>query len=363
MALVKNKKKVLVALSGGVDSATSAALLKEKGYDVYGIFLKLWSFSGEEMILENQKMAEMVAKKLNIPLFILDISQEFKKEVVDYFIKEYKEGKTPNPCVVCNSKIKFHFLLEKAKNVGCDFIATGHYVRVKKRDGFFRILKAKDIQKDQSYFLWKLTQRELSKSIFPLGRFKKEEVRRLAEKFGLPNAQRKDSQEICFLPFRDYRDFFKKIFNNNEKIKKGKIIDKNGNIIGEHEGIFFYTIGQRKGLKIKVTNPAFDPYYVLKINPQKNLLVVGKLEDLYKRECFLKDFNFIVPDIKFPLNCHVKIRSTAKEIPAIILPENNKLQVIFKKRVWAITPGQSAVFYKKGELLGGGIIESFDSKD
>jgi len=357
---MKKNKKVLVALSGGVDSSTAAALLKERGFDVYGLFLKLWSMDGEHLVAENQMMVQKVAEKINIPLFILDLKKEFKKEIVDFFIKEYQRGKTPNPCVICNQKIKFNFLLKKAQMLGCDFVATGHYARVKKVNGNFKLLKAKDINKDQSYFLWRLSQKELSKIIFPIGDFKKNEVRKMAEKFGLPTAQRKESQEICFIPFKDYRDFFKKIFDE-KKIKKGKIIDKNNNVIGEHNGIVFYTLGQRKGLNIKVTNPVFDPFYVLKINPQKNLITVGKFDDLYQKECFLKDVNFINSQLDFPLKCRVKIRYGAKEVPAKVVLANNKFKVIFEKKVWAPTPGQSAVFYKRGEVLGGGIIETFDT--
>lgn len=363
--MIKNsqKKKVLVALSGGVDSSVAAALLKKDGFEVYGLFMHFWSSGDKENYSnkccspESEKIARATASKLGFPLLVLDLKEKFKKEVVDFFIEEYKKGRTPNPCVVCNKKIKFSFLLKEAEKIGCHFIATGHYARIRKKGNIFYLLRGKDKEKDQSYFLWRLTQKELGRVLFPCGDYLKSQVRKLAQKFFLPTFSRPESQEICFVPQKDYREFLKEAIEK-EKIIPGPIFNKEGKKIGRHIGLIFYTVGQRKGLALKVTNSQFDPFYVIKIDSLKNALFVGKFEDLYQKECFLEKVSWISKrQTPLPLNCEVKIRYGAEAAPAQILKEKN-LKVVFKKKVWAPTPGQSAVFYKRDELLGGGIIKN-----
>ncbi len=325
---MSKNNKVIVAMSGGVDSSVAAALLKRDGFNVIGVFLKLWpGFDG--------KKAQEAAKKLGIDFYILDFQKEFKKKVVDYFIKEYKLGRTPNPCVVCNKEIKFELLFQKIPG---DFLATGHYVRLKNG----RLFKAKDKNKDQSYFLWQLNQKQLSRVLFPVGGYTKPQVRALARKFKLLVLDIRESQEICFIQ-TSLNDFLKKYI----KPKPGRIVDKEGRKIGEHPGLCFYTIGQRKGTRLSA-----GPYYVLDKDTKKNVLIVTKNErDLYKKELIVKDVNWISKK-KLPLKVMAKIRYRHKLASAVV----DKNKVIFTKPQRAITPGQSAVFYKGQELLGGGII-------
>jgi len=316
-------KKVVVAMSGGVDSSVAAALLKKQGYEVVGVFLKLWpSF--------NEQRARLVAKKLDIPFYVFNFVKEFKNKVVDYFLKQEKAGLTPNPCVVCNKEIKFGLLFKKALSLNADYIATGHYVSFKNG----KLLKGKDKNKDQSYFLWKLNQKTLKKALFPMGSYTKTEVRKLAKKFKLPISDVKESQDICF----------------KVKLaeKPGNVIDTDGKVVGKHQGLWFYTIGQRKGIKL-----ANGPYYVLNKNIKRNILIVTKNEkDLYEKELFVKNVNWINKEVKLPLKVNVKIRYRHKSA----LAEFDGKKIKFFKAQRAITSGQSAVFYKKNELLGGGII-------
>lgn len=384
MGKQKNSKiKVLVAMSGGVDSSVAAALLKKEGFEVTGLFMHFWSdpalvpLPNKCCSLEALKAARAVASVLGIPLHTLDFRDEFKEEVVNYFISEYKCGRTPNPCVVCNKKIKFGLLLVEAKKLGADFLATGHYARIKKAQGpgpraqSFHLLKGVDENKDQSYFLWQLNQKELAHLLFPIGEYKKEEVKKLAQKFKLSTAKRPESQEICFVPSDDYRDFLANYLRDSPKL--GPIFDLAGNLLGEHQGLPYYTIGQRKGLPIKVTNPVFNPYYVLKLDKKKNALIVGKEEDLYKKEIELRNVSWISDrSPKFLVKCKVKIRYGMEEQDANVkcqmspkeslrdLTGQAKVkccQVVFKKPQRAVTPGQSAVIYLKDEVIGGGIIE------
>jgi tRNA-specific 2-thiouridylase len=324
-------KRVIVAMSGGVDSAVAAQLLKNRGYDVIGVFMLMHKNS-------NPKDAKIVAVKLGIPFYVIDVQKEFKKKVVDYFINEYKKGNTPNPCVMCNKYIKFKFLIDKAMELGADYVATGHYSKIK--DG--KLMIAKDKQKDQSYFLWQLNQRQLSKNLFPIGDYTKEQVREMAKKFKLPVYKKPDSQEICFV--NDLNIFLKQ----NIKTKAGNIVTIDGKKVGEHKGLIFYTIGQRKGIEIG----GIGPFYVVKKDFKNNTLVVTQDEkNLFQKQMFVKNMNW--PSGKsYSGKCKVKIRSTAKMADAII--KGNK--IIFKKPQRAITSGQSAVFYIKNQLIGGGII-------
>jgi len=336
------KIKVVCAMSGGVDSSVSAALLKQAGFDVVGIMAKFWK-DGESSAenrccsIESEKMARLVAKQLSIPFYVVNLEREFKKEVVDNFLAQYKKGATPNPCVVCNKEIKFGLLLKKAEKMGADFLATGHYVRIE--DG--KMMKGKDKAKDQSYFLWQLDKNQLKKILFPVGGYTKAQVRQLAKEFDLPVAETPESQEVCFVPATT-NNFLKKYL----KQKPGKIVDKNGKAVGQHQGLWFYTIGQRKGLEL-----AQGPWFVIAKDFKKNTLIVSKnKKDLISRELKIKNVNWIG---KKAAIADVKIRYKSASAKAKIL--GNK--IIFQKPQLAITSGQSAVLYKRDELLGGGIIQ------
>lgn len=363
---MKKRGKVILAMSGGVDSSTAAAILKKNGYDVVGVFMRMHKRN-------NSKDAKKIAEILNIPFYVLDVQKEFKKRVVDYLIKEYRKGNTPNPCVDCNKHIKFKFLFDKLNKLKADYVATGHYARVNQKlkvknqnynskYKIYKLLTAKDKTKDQSYFLWALTQKQLSKIIFTLGDYSKERVRGLAKKFKLPVLKKRESQEICFID-TCIGDFLKK----HIEAKPGDIVTTDGRKIGKHKGLIFYTIGQRKRIEIGGTGP----YYVVKKNFKKNALIVSNSQkDLLKKEMMVKNVNWLYLDPFAERNgfrCKVKIRSMAKMVPVTILNiQSSLLRVSFDKPQRAITPGQSAVFYlpaealakegKRNELLGGGII-------
>lgn len=360
------KKKVVVALSGGLDSSVSALLLKKKGFELIGIFMLFWSENTKKARWNRccspgaQARAREVARILNIPFYVLDLRKEFKKQIVDYFLKEIKKGRTPNPCVECNRIVKFGLLLKKAKEFGADFLATGHYVKKidlrtkSKKSKIYKILRARDKEKDQSYFLWRLTQEQLKHLLFPLGNFTKKEVKELARKFRLPVLDIPESQEICFVG-TSLEEFLKK----HLKPKPGKIVDTKGNVLGEHKGLIFYTIGQRKGIGL-----AGGPYYVLKKDTKNNLLVVTKNQkDLYKKELLASQINWILKKPpKFPIKIKAKIRylhqpARATLYPSFLKKKTSSIRVVFNKPQRAITPGQSVVFYKGEEMLGGGIIE------
>jgi len=338
-------------MSGGVDSSVAAALLKSQGFDVLGVFMKFWSEAPKKGVTdrwskccspEAEERARLVAGRLGIPFYVFDFRKEFKKKVVDYFIREYKAGRTPNPCVVCNKDIKFRLLLKKAFAIGVDYIATGHYVQIKEG----RLTKAKDKEKDQSYFLWQLSQKELKKCLFPLGDYTKTEVRKLAGKFKLPVASFVESQEVCFV-HTNLTEFLKKYI----KQKPGDIVDGQGKVLGRHKGLAFYTIGQRRGIDL----PG-GPFWVLKKDIKRNILVVARNEkDLLKKELSFYGANWISgKEPRFPLRVEAKIRYRSESAPAEVTKKNT---VVFKKPQRAVTPGQSIVFYKNRELLGGGIIK------
>lgn len=364
------KPRVVVAMSGGVDSSVAAALLQRAGYDVIGVFMKFWketpkrgriksscNYENKCCSVEAQADARRVAAKLKIPLYTVNAEKEFKKRVVDYFIREYAAGRTPNPCVECNHYIKFGLLLDKTRAFGADFLATGHYARISQnsKGKSQKLLTAKDKQKDQSYFLYTLTQDKLKKIIFPIGDYLKPEVRQLAKKFGLPVFEKHDSQEVCFIS-TDLYGFLR----TRLKTDKGPIVAPNGKKLGEHKGLAYYTIGQRKGLNIGTSGP----YYVVKKDFKNNALIVanpsanGQNKDLFQKEIAMKNIAWIRLDsrrraeARRGLKCKVKIRSTAKMAEATI--KGNK--IIFDKPQGAIASGQSAVFYLKDELLGGGVI-------
>jgi len=366
----KVNKKVIVAMSGGIDSSVAAVLLKKEGFDVIGVFMKFWAEKekGKEnrcCTSESEKRARLVAKKLNIPFYVFNFEKEFKKKVVDYFLREEKAGLTPNPCVICNKEIKFNLLFKKLKSLKADYIATGHYANtnfsqkiLKSRRNFsydrrknfkVRLLKGKDKEKDQSYFLWKLNQNLLKHILFPIGDYTKPEIKKLAKKFKLPVLDIPESQEICFIK-NTTESFLKKHLKKNP----GEIRDKEGNVLGFHQGLWFYTIGQRKGIELPL-----GPFYVLKKDLKKNLLIVTKRKrDLFKRELIVRDVNWVSgKEPKLPLKTKVQIRYKHQPASAVLSALDNKVKVAFSRYQRAITPGQSAVFYKGEEVLGGGIIE------
>jgi len=393
-------------MSGGVDSSVAAALLKRAGFDVIGIMMKFWkdtkgtaqSSSNRCCSFESEQLARAVAKKINIPFYVLNVEKEFKKKVVDYFLKEYKKGNTPNPCVACNKEIKFGFLIKKALSLGADFVATGHYARAsllrsatnrrsptdcRSAINFFPsagkpplscgtsgpgttksllprsfqiLLKGRDKEKDQSYFLWQLSQAQLSHVLFPVGKYTKPEVRKLAKKFKLPTAETPESQEVCFVADTT-NNFLKKYL----KTKPGLVIEQAQNgankVIGQHNGLWFYTIGQRRGLELQQ-----GPWFVVNKDFKKNVLVVSKnKKDLLKKELIVKNVNWTCPP-KFcgakPGRVKVKIRYRSKEASAdVFMLGNKRARVVFDHSQKAITPGQSAVFYVGEELIGGGVIK------
>jgi tRNA-specific 2-thiouridylase len=349
------RSKVIVAMSGGVDSSVAAALLKKQGFDVVGIFMKFWkqgrSSDNRCCSVESEKLARLTAKKLNIPFYVLNVEKEFKSKVVDEFLKEYKKGNTPNPCVVCNKEIKFGFLIKKALSLGADFVATGHYARQKNSKSSsarsVNLFEAKDKDKDQSYFLWQLDQEQLKHIMFPVGKYTKPEVRELAKKFKLPTVKTPESQEVCFV-----QDTVNNFLSKYLSVKPGNVVDVSGKILGKHNGLWFYTIGQRHGLNIPQ-----GPYYVVNKNIKKNYLVVSKSQKDLEKEYFVANkVNWIVPQ-KLPINANIKIRYKSNFAKAKIIKEKkNSVKIIFNKPQKAITPGQSAVFYKGNQLLGGGII-------
>lgn len=344
--------KVCVAMSGGVDSSTTAGILKDNGFDVFGVFMKLWDYSRSERgccSLNDSNDALRVANRLNIPFYVLNFKEEFKEYVINYFISEYKKGRTPNPCIMCNKFIKFEFLLKKAKTFGADYIATGHYVRVEKIESNPFLFKAFDKRKDQSYFLFNLDREILKEVLFPLGRFTKDQVRKKAEEFNLITAKKKESQEICFIE-KDYRDFLREM---GIREKKGYIVDLKGKVLGTHKGYFNFTIGQRSGLNIALGKPV----YVYKIIPEENLVVVSDNESLFRTSFLIEDVNFFEkPD--FEKEYDVKIRYAHKgEKAKVKKTEEGKFLIEFVIPQRGITPGQAAVIYDGDRLIGGGWIK------
>lgn len=345
-------------MSGGLDSSVCAALLKKRGFEVTGVFMKLWALDHQK--IENRccnhnalERAYRVAGVLKIPFYTIDLVKEFKKYVVDYYLKEYSRFRTPNPCVVCNKLIKFEFLLKKARAFGMDYLATGHYVRLKGEKPI-RVFQAKDKIKDQSYFLWALTQDQLRYLLFPIGEYTKDEVRKMAKKWNLPTAQQEESQGLCFIGYGDNQEFLKKFI----KAVPGPIKDLKGNVLGQHRGLPFYTIGQRKGIEIEIKTPYTPPLYVLRLEPKDNSLIVGEEKDLYQKELYVEGVNWINKPSQTD-RIKAKIRYGHPSISCYLsFIKNDKLKVVFKKPVRAITPGQSIVFYRDEEVLGGGVIVS-----
>jgi len=348
-------RKVLAALSGGVDSSVAAALLVEQGVEVIGATMKLFCYSDTPAVetsccsLEAIEGAKGVCSKLNIPHYVLDMTREFEESVIRDFIAEYSRGRTPNPCVVCNTKVKFGSLLGRAEGLGCDAVATGHYAKVVYEGGRLRLLKGKDPGKDQSYALWGLTQDTLSKSLFPLGDFTKEDVRAKARGLGLRNADKPESQEICFVPDGNYAAFVAERTGD----VAGDIVDGSGRPLGRHSGIARFTIGQRSGLGISLGHPI----YVTAINARRQEVRVGKDDELYQKAFSARSVNWIsgqAPQGRVRALC--KIRYNHEGEMGTFCLEAGNLNVTLDYPVRAITPGQSVVFYSQEEVLGGGII-------
>jgi tRNA-specific 2-thiouridylase len=346
-----NKKKVVVAMSGGVDSSLTAAILKKRGYKVIGVFINFGSYC-EKSNTESAKSAKNVAEIIGIPLHILDVKEKFKEKVINYFLEELEKGKTPNPCVVCNKEIKFKILLKKMLSLKADYAATGHYAQIQYDLENYHLSKAKDKTKDQSYFLYRLNQKQLSRILFPLGDYTKTEVRKMAKRMKLPVYDKKESQDICFIPEKGYENFLAKML----KPKKGKILDLKGSVLGTHRGLPFYTLGQRKGIELG----GKGPYYVIRKNFKRNeIIVTNKKEDveLFSQKILIKKVNWIEKDLKFPLKALVRTRYRNPLVGAIIRSAGSKCEVELEEPQRAVTSGQSAVFYStKGDVIGGGTI-------
>ena len=352
--------RVLLGMSGGVDSSVAAYLLKEQGYDVVGVTMKVWPQDcvsrAEDKCCGPQAVADArgIAHQLGIPHYVVDEAGEFERMVIDYFTSEYRAGRTPNPCVMCNEKLKFGSLLEKARALGASFIATGHYARLERGEGGpQRLLKAIDAQKDQSYFLFSLRQEQLDASLFPLGGLTKPEVRALAKKMGLKTHDKEDSQEICFVPGNDYTAFLKSHLGERE-FHPGGIYFKDGRYLGEHAGIEFYTVGQRKGLG----GGHGRPVYVIDIDAARQRVIVGDYDDLLQSECLLARTQWRGKVFTQPVEVMTKIRYNYPAIPARVHPlEGNRARLEFLEPQRSVSPGQAAVCYIGDEVLGGGWIE------
>jgi tRNA-specific 2-thiouridylase len=350
--------RVVVAMSGGVDSSVAAALLVDHGYEVIGIMLRLWSEPGNEGVNrcctpEAMTQAQRVSAILNIPFYVIDVQEIFHDKVVINFINGYTKGITPNPCLVCNRHIRWGFLLEQAALLDADFFATGHYARLRsKADESIQLVKAKDHSKDQSYVLHVLTQAQLKKTLLPLGEYTKQQIRQLAEEFKLPVAQRPESMDLCFLGDDDYRDFL--IRHYPDIINPGPIYNIEGELLGKHQGLAFYTIGQRKGLGISASHP----YYAVEKDIQKNALVVGTKENLEKKGLIAADVNWtsgVTPNASF--QAAIKIRYRSQDLAGTVIPLcDDRFQFVFDVMARDITPGQAAVIYQEDVCLGGGII-------
>jgi len=356
--------KIVVAMSGGVDSSVAAAILKEEGYQVIGVTMQIWP--SDEQAGDADRFggccgisavedAKRVAYKLDILHYVMNFRDVFAQKVIADFCREYSLGRTPNPCIRCNQYIKFDALLERAKRLGADFVATGHYARIEKDEarGRYLLRKGVDRRKDQSYVLYPITQEQLGHTLLPIGSFTKERVREIAGELGLPVATKPESQEICFIPDNDYPAFLQEY--TPQAVKPGPILDKEGNVLGQHRGILFYTIGQRRGLGIS----AREPLYVTAIDQEGDAIVVGSKQEIYEDELIASGLNWITmnePDQ--PITVRAKIRYLYQEAEAKVTPlDGNQVYVKFNEPQMAITPGQAVVFYDRDTVVGGGTIE------
>lgn len=352
--------KVVVGMSGGVDSSVVACLLKEQGYDVIGLFMHNWEEDDENGVctsVNDYEDVKRVCNKIGIPYFSVNFAKEYLDRVFKYFLEEYEKGRTPNPDVLCNREIKFGPFLEYAKSLGADYIATGHYAKVERKDGITYLQKAKDTNKDQTYFLNQLNQEQLKNVLFPLGDMLKPDVRKIAEKYGLSTAEKKDSTGICFIGERRFRQFLKTYLPCN----RGDIVDQNGNKVGEHEGVIYYTLGQRKGLNIGgKSNGNGGRWYVLDKNVKENKLIVsqGEADDLFSNGLVSYKINWIPNEpMTKEFDCYAKFRYRQPDQKVKVTIEKGKVIVHFYEKQRAVTPGQYVVFYDEINCLGGGVIE------
>ena len=356
-----NKGKVVVGMSGGVDSSVAAWLLKEQGYDVIGVTMQIWQEENPLDMAENGGCcglsavddARRVADVLGIPYYVMNFRDEFRHKVIDYFIDEYYKGRTPNPCIACNRYIKWESLLHRSIEIGADYIATGHYGRiVRLPNGRYSVAKSASLNKDQSYVLYNLTQEELKHTLFPIYGYEKEDVRRIAEQNNLPVAHKKDSQDICFVPDGDYAAFIRS--ETGIQDVPGDFVDTQGNVLGRHKGIIHYTVGQRKGLGIAFGEPRF----VLRINPADNTVTLGTAKELMKSRVNVCDVDYMaVPEITGPVRAAGKLRYSQEAALCTLMPDGNGgIIAEFDEPMRAATPGQSAVFYVDDSILCGGII-------
>jgi tRNA-specific 2-thiouridylase len=365
--------KIAVAMSGGVDSSAAAALLKAGGHELVGFTMQLWNQrrglsvgeDGEPLpsrccSLDDVYDARRVAEELGFPFYVLNLERDFERDVVAPFVQSYLEGETPIPCVACNSRLKFASLDRTALSVGCEKVATGHYARVRHDEaaGRHRLLRGRDARKDQSFFLWELTQEQLSRSLFPLGEMTKDEVREVARRHGLYVAEKKESQEICFVPDGDYAGFIDRYLEaegrEDERPARGEIVDTEGRVVGEHEGVHRFTVGQRRGLG--VSRPL--PLYVVRVEPESNRVVVGHDEELLSSEFTAAGVNWVAfEEPSEPFAADVRVRYRHREAPATVTPlGQGRARVRFDEPQRAVTPGQATVFYRGEEVLGGGWI-------
>ena len=352
-------EKVVVAMSGGVDSSVAALLLQRQGYDVVGVTMKLYSLEEADLpayyqgccTLDDVEDARRVCHRLGVPHYVLNVQREFQTHVIDYFCSEYSKGRTPHPCIACNDKIKFNFLMTRAAVLEAQYVATGHYARIEPDPGGFTLKKGVDAAKDQSYVLFGMGQEELAHTLMPVGDYPKDEIRRLAREGGLVNADKPDSQDICFIPLGDYKVFLR----DNGSQEPGDIVDLDGRVLGQHKGIEFFTVGQRRGLGFS----GGDPAYVVRVDPGTRQVVVGPDSTLYRDRMWVSRVNYIqgMP-AETPLNVSVKIRYKSQEAEAVLHPDVDGALVCFKEPQRAVTPGQAAVFYQGDLLVGGGIIEA-----
>ena len=344
-------KKVIVGLSGGVDSSVAACVLLQQGYEVIGVTMHVWGDVNENVAVSD---AKKVAEHLNIPHYVIDFTKEFKENVVNYFIDEYMAGRTPNPCNMCNRFVKWEALLDRAKEYGADYVATGHYARIKKLDnGRLVVMNSATAVKDQTYALNQLRQDQLAHTLMPIGQYTKDEIRQMAANAGIPVANKPDSQDICFIPDGDYKAFLKK-YANRELPTEGNFVNEAGEVLGKHKGITNYTVGQRKGLGIALGKPVF----VSAIRPETNEVVISDTGDVFSRELYCNKLNFMaVEDLTGPTEVIAKIRYAHKGSTCTIEKvDEDTVKCTFHEDVRAITPGQSVVFYQNDYVFGGGII-------
>ncbi|MFA9463893.1 MAG: tRNA 2-thiouridine(34) synthase MnmA [Velocimicrobium sp.] len=355
------KEKVVIGMSGGVDSSVAAYLLKEAGYDVVGVTMQIWQdedvYSQEEnggcCGLSAVDDARRVADSLEIPYYVMNFKQEFKENVMDYFVAEYMKGRTPNPCIACNRYVKWESLLKRSLDIGADYIATGHYARVKKLDnGRYTLEKSATAAKDQTYALYNLTQFQLSHTLMPVGEYTKDEIRKIAEQINLRVANKPDSQEICFIPDNDYAKFIKE--NALKEIKEGNFITTSGEVIGKHKGISHYTIGQRKGLNLSLGKPVF----VVELRPETNEVVIGDNEEVFHDRLYANQLNFMTIDhLEGEMKINAKIRYNHQGASATVrMVSEDVMECVFDEPQRAITPGQAVVIYDGDYVLGGGTI-------